>query len=148
MTHNSIYGFRGADIKNILDFEDDYVDAHVVKLEQNYRSTQTILTAANAVVANNRGRKAKALWTDIGEGDPIKVRELADEHARGAVRRRRDPADGRRGRARASEIAVFYRTNAQSRVLEDMLVRAQIGYQVIGGTKFYERAEIRTRSPT
>ena len=142
VTHNSIYGFRGADIKNILDFEDDYVDAHVVKLEQNYRSTQTILSAANAVVANNRGRKSKALWTEIGEGDPIKVRELADEHGEARfvaaeVQRMVDEGVSR------EEIAVFYRTNAMSRVLEDMLVRAQIGYQVIGGTKFYERAEIR-----
>jgi DNA helicase-2/ATP-dependent DNA helicase PcrA len=138
----SIYGFRGADIRNILDFEDDYPDAHVVKLEQNYRSTQTILSAANAVVANNRGRKTKALWTDLGEGDAIRVRELPDEHAEarfvaGEVQRMVDEGTSR------AEIAVFYRTNAQSRVLEDMLVRAQIGYQVIGGTKFYERAEIR-----
>ena len=138
----SIYGFRGADITNILDFEDDYVDAKVVKLEQNYRSTQTILSAANAVVENNRGRKVKSLWTDIGEGDPIKVRELADEHAEARfvaaeVERLVDEGVSR------AEIAVFYRTNAQSRVLEDMLVRAQIGYQVIGGTKFYERAEIK-----
>jgi DNA helicase-2/ATP-dependent DNA helicase PcrA len=142
LTHNSIYAFRGADIQNILSFQDDYVDAHVVKLEQNYRSTQTILSAANAVVANNRGRMTKALWTDIGEGDPIRVRELADEHAEARfvtaeVERLVDEGVSR------SEIAVFYRTNAQSRVLEDMLVRAQIGYQVIGGTKFYERAEIR-----
>ena len=142
VTHNSIYGFRGADIKNILAFEDDYPEAHVVKLEQNYRSTQTILSAANAVVANNRGRMSKALWTDIGEGDPIKVRELSDEHAEARyvaaeIERMVDEGVSR------EEIAVFYRTNAQSRVLEDMLVRAQIGYQVIGGTKFYERAEIR-----
>ena len=142
MTHNSVYGFRGADIKNILNFQDDFVDAHVVKLEQNYRSTQTILSAANAVVANNRGRMAKALWTEIGEGDPIKVRELSDEHAEARyvaadIERMVDEGVSR------EEIAVFYRTNAQSRVLEDMLVRAQIGYQVIGGTKFYERAEIR-----
>ncbi|MGH2876675.1 MAG: UvrD-helicase domain-containing protein, partial [Solirubrobacteraceae bacterium] len=80
-THNSIYGFRGADITNILEFEDSYPDAHVVKLEQNYRSTQTILDAANAVIANNRGQKPKSLWTDVGRGDPIKVRELDDEHA-------------------------------------------------------------------
>jgi DNA helicase-2/ATP-dependent DNA helicase PcrA len=138
----SIYGFRGADIRNILDFEDDYPDAHVVKLEQNYRSTQTILSAANAVVSHNRGRKAKALWTDLGEGEPIRVRELADEHAEARfvaaeVQRMVDEGTSR------AEIAVFYRTNAQSRVLEDMLVRAQIAYQVIGGTKFYERAEIR-----
>jgi DNA helicase-2/ATP-dependent DNA helicase PcrA len=138
----SVYGFRGADIRNILDFEDDFVDAHVVKLEQNYRSTQTILSAANAVVSNNRGRKVKSLWTEIGEGDQIKVRELADEHAEARyvvaeVERLVDEGVSR------AEIAVFYRTNAQSRVLEDMLVRAQIGYQVIGGTKFYERAEIK-----
>src|ERR671933_96603 len=138
----SIYGFRGADIRNILDFEDDYPDAHVVKLEQNYRSTQTILSAANAVVAHNRGRKSKALWTDAGDGDPIRVRELADEHAEArfvAAEIQRLVDEG----ASRAEIAVFYRTNAQSRVLEDMLVRAQIAYQVIGGTKFYERAEIR-----
>src|SRR3954468_9711406 len=138
----SIYSFRGADIQNILSFQDDYPDAHVVKLEQNYRSTQTILSAANAVVSNNRGRKPKALWTDLGEGDPIRVREMADEHAEARfvaadVQRMVDEGTSR------SEIAIFYRTNAQSRVLEDMLVRAQIAYQVIGGTKFYERAEIR-----
>jgi DNA helicase-2/ATP-dependent DNA helicase PcrA len=138
----SIYGFRGADIRNILDFEDEFPDAHTIKLEQNYRSTQTILSAANAVVSNNRGRKSKALWTDAGEGDPIRVRELADEHAEArfvAAEVQRLVDEG----ASKAEIAVFYRTNAQSRVLEDMLVRAQIGYQVIGGTKFYERAEIR-----
>ena len=138
----SIYGFRGADITNILNFEDDYPDATVIKLEQNYRSTQTILSAANALIANNRGQKPKELWTDVGEGDGIKVRELADEHAEARyvtaeIERRFDEGVSR------AELAVFYRTNAQSRVLEDMLVRAQIGYQVIGGTKFYERAEIK-----
>src|SRR5690349_6988749 len=138
----SIYAFRGADIQNILSFQDDYPDAHVVKLEQNYRSTQTILSAANAVVVNNRGRMSKALWTDIGEGDPIRVRELADEHAEARFVTAEIERMVDEGVSRA-EIAVFYRTNAQSRVLEDMLVRAQIGYQVIGGTKFYERAEIR-----
>ena len=138
----SIYGFRGADIKNILEFEDTFVDAHVVKLEQNYRSTQTILDAANALIANNRGQKPKSLWTDVGQGDPIKVRECEDEHAEarlvaGEIQRLVDEGTSR------SEIAVFYRTNAQSRVLEDMLVRTEIGYQVIGGTRFYERAEIK-----
>jgi DNA helicase-2/ATP-dependent DNA helicase PcrA len=138
----SIYGFRGADIQNILSFQDDYPDAAVVKLEQNYRSTQYILDTANAVISNNRGQMAKHLWTDVGEGDPVRVREMSDEHAEarfvGAeIQRMVDEGVSR------SEIAVFYRTNAQSRVLEDMLVRAQIGYQVIGGTKFYERAEIR-----
>jgi DNA helicase II / ATP-dependent DNA helicase PcrA len=138
----SIYGFRGADIRNILDFQDTFPDAHTVKLEQNYRSTQTILDAANGVIAQNRGQMAKHLWTDRGQGDPIRVRELADEHAEARfvaaeVQRLVDEGTSR------AEIAVFYRTNAQSRVLEDMLVRAQIAYQVIGGTKFYERAEIR-----
>ncbi|MGZ4194387.1 MAG: ATP-dependent helicase [Solirubrobacteraceae bacterium] len=138
----SIYGFRGADISNILEFEDTFPDAHVVKLEQNYRSTQTILDAANAVIRNNRGQKPKSLWTDIGQGDPIKIRELDDEHAEaryvtGEIQRLVDEGTSR------SEIAVFYRTNSQSRVLEDALVRAEIAYQVIGGTKFYDRAEIK-----
>jgi DNA helicase-2/ATP-dependent DNA helicase PcrA len=138
----SIYGFRGADIANILEFEDAYPDAHVVKLEQNYRSTQTILDAANAVIANNRGQKAKSLWTDIGQGDPIKVRELDDEHAEarfvtGEIQRLVDEGTSR------AEIAVFYRTNSQSRVLEETLGRAEIAYQVIGGTKFYDRAEVK-----
>ncbi len=138
----SVFAFRGADIRNILDFEDDFPDALVVKLEQNYRSTQTVLSAANAVVANNRERKAKALWTDSGEGEPIHLRELDDEHAEarfvaGEVERIVDEGGSR------DEIAVFYRANAQSRVLEDTLVRFGVGYQVIGGTKFYERAEIR-----
>ncbi len=113
-----------------------------MKLEQNYRSTQTVLDAANAVIRNNRGQREKELWTELGIGDPIKVRELEDEHAEaryvaGEIERLVDEGVSR------SELAVFYRTNAQSRVLEDTLVRAQIGYQVIGGTKFYERAEIK-----
>jgi superfamily I DNA/RNA helicase len=142
VTHNSIYGFRGAEIRNILNFSDDFPDAHVVKLEQNYRSTQTILDAANAVIRNNRGQTVKSLWTELGQGDPIKVRELEDEHAEarfvaGEIQRLVDEGTSR------AEIAVFYRTNAQSRVLEDTLVRAEIPYQVIGGTKFYERAEIK-----
>src|SRR3954466_2179644 len=138
----SVYSFRGADIRNILDFQDFYVDATVVKLEQNYRSTQTILDSANAVISNNRGQMVKHLWTDLGEGDPVRVRELSDEHAEARFNRVDIERNWDEGVSR-SEIAVFYRTNAQSRVLEDMLVRAQIGYQVIGGTKFYKRAEIR-----
>ena len=142
VTHNSIYGFRGADITNLLEFEDTFPDAHVVKLEQNYRSTQTILDAANAVIRNNRGQMPKSLWTDIGQGDPIKIRELDDEHAEaryvtGEIQRLVDEGTSR------AEVAVFYRTNSQSRVLEDTLVRAEIAYQVIGGTKFYDRAEIK-----
>ncbi len=142
VTHNSVYGFRGADIQNILSFEAQFPDARVVKLEQNYRSTQTILDAANAVISHNRGRKEKELWTELGEGDPIHIRELDDEHAEarfvtGEIERLVD------GGASRSEIAIFYRTNSQSRVLEDTLVRAEIGYQVVGGTRFYERAEIK-----
>jgi DNA helicase-2/ATP-dependent DNA helicase PcrA len=138
----SVYGFRGADIRNILDFGEDFPDAHIVKLEQNYRSTQTILSAANAVIANNRNQVAKDLWTELGEGDPIKVRMLADEHAEARYVLGAVEAFVEQGVAR-SEIAVFYRTNAQSRVLEDALVRGEVPYQVIGGTKFYERAEIK-----
>ena len=142
LTHNSIYGFRGADIGNILNFEDTFPDAHVVKLEQNYRSTQTILSAANAVIAHNRDQKHKSLWTNHGDGEPIRIRELDDEHAEaryivGEIERLVDEGASR------AEIAVFYRTNAQSRVIEDTLVRRDISYQVIGGTKFYERAEIK-----
>jgi DNA helicase-2/ATP-dependent DNA helicase PcrA len=138
----SIYQFRGADISNILGFEKDYPDAKVIKLEQNYRSTQTILDAANAVIANNREQKPKHLWTDAGPGDKITIRELDDEHAEaryvlGQIEQHVE--DG----GSLSEIAVFYRTNAMSRVLEDNLVRREIGYQVVGGTKFYDRAEIK-----
>ncbi|HEU4974082.1 MAG TPA: UvrD-helicase domain-containing protein [Baekduia sp.] len=138
----SIYSFRHADIRNILDFQDDFPDARVIKLEQNYRSTQTILDASNAVIAHNRGQMHKTLWTDVGEGDPIVVRELEDEHAEaryvlGEVQRLLDEG------VSLSEIAVLYRTNAQSRVLQDALVRADVSFQIIGGTKFYERAEVK-----
>jgi DNA helicase-2/ATP-dependent DNA helicase PcrA len=142
ITHNSIYSFRGAEVRNILDFQDDFPDARVVKLEQNYRSTETILRAANAVIANNRGGIAKRLWSDLGQGDQIHLRALDDEHAEarfvvGEIERLVDEGASR------AEIAVLYRTNAMSRVIEDTLVRREIAYQVIGGTKFYERAEIR-----
>jgi DNA helicase II / ATP-dependent DNA helicase PcrA len=138
----SVYSFRGADINNILDFERDFPGAHVVKLEQNYRSTQTILSAANAVVSHNEGRKAKELWSDCGTGDPVRVAELADEHAEARYVQAEIERLADEGMSRG-EVAVFYRTNAQSRVLEDTLVRAKVPYQVIGGTKFYERAEIK-----
>jgi superfamily I DNA/RNA helicase len=142
LTHNSIYRFRGADIRNILEFERDHPDAQVVKLEQNYRSTQTILNASNAVIGNNRQRKDKFLWSELGEGDPVHVRELEDEHAEARFVVSEIERLVEQGASR-DEIAVFYRTNAQSRVLEDMLVRYGVGYQVIGGTRFYERAEIK-----
>jgi DNA helicase-2/ATP-dependent DNA helicase PcrA len=142
VTHNSVYAFRHADIRNILDFEHDFPDATVIKLEQNYRSTQTILDAANAVISNNRERMGKNLWTEIAGGEPVRVRELEDEHAEaryvaGAIEQHVEGGGSR------NDVAVFYRTNAQSRVLEDTLVRYGVSYQVIGGTRFYERAEIK-----
>jgi len=138
----SIYSFRGAEVKNILDFQQDFPDARVVKLEQNYRSTETILRAANAVIANNRGGIAKRLWSERGEGVRIHLRGLDDEHGEarfvvGEIERLVDEGASR------EEIAVLYRTNAMSRVIEDTLVRREIAYHVIGGTKFYERAEIK-----
>ncbi len=139
----SIYSWRGADVRNILDFETDYPEATVIKLEQNYRSTQTILSAANQIIANNRDRKAKELWTAIGTGEPVQIAELEDEHAEarfvaGEISRLQHEEGRPYG-----EIAVFYRVNAQSRVLEDIFVRYGIPYRVVGGTKFYERAEIK-----
>ncbi|MEK6275468.1 MAG: UvrD-helicase domain-containing protein [Actinomycetota bacterium] len=138
----SIYAFRGADIRNIMEFERDFPGTRVIPLEQNYRSTNTILRGSNAVIANNRERKPKELWSELGEGEPIHVLEVEDEHAEArfvAVEIARLVEEGFNG----SEIAVFYRTNAQSRVLEDVLVRQAIAYQVVGGPRFYERAEIK-----
>jgi DNA helicase II / ATP-dependent DNA helicase PcrA len=139
----SIYGFRHADVRNILDFEKDFEEAAVVKLEQNYRSTQTILSAANAVIERNREGLKKELWTEDEGGAPVQLNELVDEHEEarwvaGEVQR----LEEEEGVAR-SEVAVFYRTNAMSRVLEDTLQRFDVSYQVIGGTKFYERTEIK-----
>jgi len=139
----SVYGFRAADIRNILDFERDFPEAATVKLEQNYRSTGTILDAANGLIAHNRDRLEKNLWTDAGRGEPVTIAELADEHEEARwVAGEIDRVVDEHGIGR-DEVAVFYRTNAQSRVLEDTLVRFDVPYQVIGGTKFYERAEIR-----
>ena len=138
----SIYAFRGADIRNILEFERDFGETTTIPLEQNYRSTNTILRAANAVISHNRERKPKNLWSDLGDGDPVRVLEVEDEHAEArfvAAEIARLVDEGVNG----SEIAVFYRTNAQSRVLEDILVRQEIPYQVIGGPRFYERAEVK-----
>jgi ATP-dependent DNA helicase UvrD/PcrA len=138
----SIYAFRGADIRNILEFERDFGEATIIPLEQNYRSTNTILRAANAVISHNSERKPKNLWSDLGDGEPVRVLEVEDEHAEArfvASEIARLVDEGVNG----SEIAVFYRTNAQSRVLEDILVRNEIPYQVIGGPRFYERAEVK-----
>lgn len=139
----SIYRFRGADIRNILEFEEAFPDATVIVLEQNYRSTQTILDAANAVIANNLTRKPKELWTDRGDGTPI-VRYHADDEGDEAqwVTHRMARLHDEEG-VRWGDQAVFYRTNAQSRVLEEALMRAGIPYQVIGGTRFYDRREVK-----
>ncbi len=139
----SIYGFRHADIRNILDFERDFPQAEVVKLEQNYRSTQTILSAANAVVERNRERRPKQLWTEIAGGEPLQLRELSDEHEEGRWVAGEIERLGEEEGVRREDVAVFYRTNAMSRVLEDTLNRFDVPYQVIGGTKFYERAEVK-----
>jgi DNA helicase II / ATP-dependent DNA helicase PcrA len=138
----SIYSFRSADIRNIIEFEKDFPGTRIVTLEQNYRSTNTILRAANAVIENNSERKPKRLFSDLGEGEPVRVVEVEDEHAEARFVAAEIAALIDRGYS-ASEIAVFYRTNAQSRVLEDVLVRQDVPYQVIGGPRFYERAEIR-----
>jgi DNA helicase-2/ATP-dependent DNA helicase PcrA len=138
----SIYAFRGADIRNILEFERDFGGGRLIALEQNYRSTNSILRAANALITHNRERKPKNLWSELGEGDPARVVEVEDEHAEARFVAAEVASLIEEGYA-GSELAVFYRTNAQSRVLEDVLVRQEIPYQVIGGPKFYERAEIK-----
>jgi DNA helicase II / ATP-dependent DNA helicase PcrA len=138
----SIYAFRGADIRNIMEFERDYPDARVIVLDRNYRSTQSILDAANAVISNNLGRKPKHLWTDLGAGDPVVVYRAEDEHDEAAFIAERLQALSDDGLT-LSDAAVFYRTHAQARVLEEILVRYRVPYQVIGGPRFYERREVK-----
>jgi DNA helicase II / ATP-dependent DNA helicase PcrA len=138
----SIYAFRGADIRNILEFERDFGGGRLIALEQNYRSTNSVLRAANSLITHNRERKPKNLWSELGEGDPVRVVEVEDEHAEARFVAAEVASLIEEGYA-GSELAVFYRTNAQSRVLEDVLVRQEVPYQVIGGPKFYERAEIK-----
>lgn len=139
----SVYRFRGADISNILDFEKAFPDATAITLDQNFRSTQTILDAANAVITNNVSRKPKTLWTDRGEGERITRYRAEDEHdeaewvAHEIVRLRGDQG------LHWGDVAVFYRTNAQSRALEEAMVRAEVPYKVVGGTKFYDRREVK-----
>jgi DNA helicase-2/ATP-dependent DNA helicase PcrA len=139
----SIYGFRHADIRNILDFEKDFKEAEVVKLEQNYRSTQTILSAANALIERNREGLRKELWTEEEGGELVQLSELADEHEEARWVAAEIERLGEEHEVARSDLAVFYRTNAMSRVLEDTLNRFDVPYQVIGGTKFYDRAEIK-----
>ena len=139
----SIYSWRGADIRNILEFERDYPDAVVIRLEQNYRSTETILAAANAVVANNSGRKPKTLWTANAGGEAISRYYASDERDEARFVAAEIERVMREEHRSYSDFAVFYRTNAQSRVLEDLFLRAGVPYQIIGGTRFFDRAEIR-----
>jgi DNA helicase-2/ATP-dependent DNA helicase PcrA len=139
----AIYAFRGASIRNILDFEQDFPDAETVLLEQNYRSTQTILTAANSVIGNNEGRKPKKLWSESGDGAKI-VGYVGDDE-RDEARFVAEEIDKLtdEGAARAGDVAVFYRTNAQSRVFEEVFIRVGMPYKVVGGVRFYERREVR-----
>ena len=138
----SIYGFRGADIRNILDFERDYPEARVVVLDQNYRSTETILAAANAVIDNNGGRKPKRLWSDLGRGLPITRYDAEDERDEAGFVAEEVGNLESEG-IDLSDIAVFYRVNAQSRVMEEVLARYRVPYNVIGTVRFYERREIK-----
>jgi DNA helicase-2/ATP-dependent DNA helicase PcrA len=139
----SIYAFRGATIRNIEEFERDYPSARTILLEQNYRSTQTILTAANAVISRNQGRRAKNLWTDSGAGHPIVVYVADDEHDEASfIVNTIDSLTDNDG-YKPSDVAVFYRTNAQSRSVEDIFVRVGMPYRVVGGVRFYERKEVR-----
>jgi DNA helicase-2/ATP-dependent DNA helicase PcrA len=138
----SIYAFRGADIRNITEFERDYPGAKVVLLEQNYRSTQNILSAANAVISNNFDRKDKRLWTDVGAGDPIIGFTGYSQHDEAQFVA--DEIEAlRKGGIDYAQMAVFYRTNSQSRALEEIFIRSAVPYKIMGGTKFYERAEIK-----
>ncbi|MCA5892567.1 UvrD-helicase domain-containing protein [Isoptericola sp. NEAU-Y5] len=139
----SIYAFRGATIRNIVEFEEDYPDATTILLEQNYRSTQNILTAANAVISRNVDRKPKRLWTDAGEGAKIVGYVADDEHAEARFVAEEIDRLGDTEGVRPGDVAVFYRTNAQSRALEEVLIRVGLPYKVVGGTRFYERREVK-----
>ncbi|MDQ0426333.1 DNA helicase PcrA [Cellulomonas iranensis] len=139
----SIYAFRGASIRNILEFEADYPDATTILLEQNYRSTQTILSAANAVVSKVPGRQPKRLWTDSGAGAQIVAYVADDEHAEARFVAEEIDRLGDSDGVRPGDVAIFYRANAQSRALEEVLVRVGLPYKVVGGTRFYERKEIK-----
>jgi len=139
----SIYAFRGASIRNILAFEEDFPDAETILLEQNYRSTQTILTAANAVISRNKGRKAKNLWSDAGDGERIVGYVADDEHDEARFVSEEIDRLGDAGAARPGDVAVFYRTNAQSRVFEEVFIRTGQPYKVVGGVRFYERREVK-----
>jgi DNA helicase-2/ATP-dependent DNA helicase PcrA len=139
----SIYAFRGASIRNIMEFEADYPDATTILLEQNYRSTQTILSAANAVISKNPGRKPKRLWTDSGSGPKIVAYVADNEHEEARFVAEEIDRLGDSDGVRPGDVAIFYRANAQSRALEEVLIRVGLPYKVVGGTRFYERKEIK-----
>jgi DNA helicase-2/ATP-dependent DNA helicase PcrA len=139
----SIYAFRGASIRNIMEFEADYPDATTILLEQNYRSTQTILSAANAVISKNAGRKPKRLWTDSGAGPKIVAYVADSEHEEARFIAEEIDRLGDSDGVRPGDVAIFYRANAQSRALEEVLIRVGLPYKVVGGTRFYERREIK-----
>ncbi|MDQ0822607.1 DNA helicase-2/ATP-dependent DNA helicase PcrA [Arthrobacter sp. V4I6] len=139
----SIYAFRGADIRNIVEFEKDYPDARTIKLEQNYRSTQTILSAANSVISRNPNRPEKRLWTAEGDGEKIVGYVGENEHDEAQFIAKEIDRLQDEGELRPGDVAIFYRTNAQSRSIEDVLVRVGLPYKVVGGTRFYERKEIK-----
>jgi len=138
----SIYRWRGADISNILNFEEDYPEARTILLEQNYRSTSTILNAANEVIKQNSGRKSKNLWTDKGEGAKIKIYRADSEHDEGYFVTSEISNNVKQGKS-YQDHAILYRTNAQSRVIEEILIKSDIPYQIVGGIKFYDRKEIK-----
>ena len=135
----SIYKFRGADIRNILDFEKEFTDCMTIKLEENYRSTGNILNAANHVIANNTGRKGKELWTSNGEGDKIQIYTALNEHSEAQFIADKITENG----GSFSDTVILYRMNAMSRIVEDMLMRSAIPYRVLGGLRFYDRKEIK-----
>jgi DNA helicase-2/ATP-dependent DNA helicase PcrA len=139
----SIYAFRGATIRNIEEFTRDFPDATVIMLEQNYRSTQNILAAANAVISRNSGRMPKNLWSDLGDGPPITGYVADSEHDEAAFVAEEVDRLSDAGEATPGQVAVFYRTNAQSRVFEEVFIRAGMPYRVVGGVRFYERREVR-----
>ncbi|WP_042680811.1 3'-5' exonuclease, partial [Anaerosalibacter massiliensis] len=143
VVHNSIYGWRGADIRNILDFEKDFPDTKIIKLEQNYRSTKNILTVANSIIKNNNERKNKKLWTDNTNGSPVILSKRFDEKDEANFAADTIEKLVNEGKYKLSDFAILYRTNAQSRAFEEIFMRKNISYKIVGGLKFYDRKEIK-----
>ena len=139
----SIYQFRGADVRNILNFEKSFPDATVIVLDQNYRSTQTILDAANEVISRNSGRQPKELWTEEGDGESIVLYQASNEDDEANWVAEKIISYKKAGYSGLSDVAIFYRTNAQSRAVEEQLNRLGMAYRVVGGTRFYDRREVR-----